>query len=119
MELSITESVETDSILRLRNTNNRLMKVDEDLVKGVAALAQLDISSDELANTIESLTEVLDLVDQMQNINTDGIEPMANPLDAKQVLRVDEVTETNQRDQLQKSAPKVESGFFLVPRVVE
>lgn len=95
------------------------MQIDSDLVKNVAQLAQLKIEEDQLASTIKDLTEILDLADQMQSINTDGIAPMANPLDAVQRLRADEVTETNQREAYQASAPEVERGYFLVPRVVE
>lgn len=95
------------------------MQIDSDLVKDVAQLAQLNIEQDKLETTINDLNQILNLADQMQNINTDGIEPMANPLDAVQRLRVDEVTETNQRDEYQAGAPLVERGYFLVPRVVE
>ena len=95
------------------------MQIDSDLVKDVAQLAQLNIEQDKLETTINDLNQILNLADQMQNINTDGIEPMANPLDAVQRLRVDEVTETDQRDEYQASAPLVERGYFLVPRVVE
>ena len=95
------------------------MKVDADLVKDVAALAQLQIKDADLNTTISSLTDVLSLVEEMQSVDTDSIEPMSNPLDATQRLRADRVTETDQRDHFQRSAPSVERGFFLVPRVVE
>jgi aspartyl-tRNA(Asn)/glutamyl-tRNA(Gln) amidotransferase subunit C len=95
------------------------MKVDADLVKDVAALAQLQIKDADLEATISSLTDVLSLVEEMQGVDTKSIEPMSNPLDATQRLRADRVTEGNQRDHFQESAPNVERGFFLVPRVVE
>jgi aspartyl-tRNA(Asn)/glutamyl-tRNA(Gln) amidotransferase subunit C len=95
------------------------MKVDTELVKDIAALAQLQIQDANLATTISSLTDVLSLVEEMQEVDTDSIEPMSNPLDATQRLRADEVTEGNQRDKFQMAAPSVERGFFLVPRVVE
>ena len=119
MELSIAQIAEPDSILRPWSTNSEAMKVDAELVKNVAALAQLKITDSDLASTITSLTDVLDLVDEMQTVDAAGIEPMSNPLDAKQVMRADEITESDQRDQFQKVAPSVERGFFLVPRVVE
>jgi aspartyl-tRNA(Asn)/glutamyl-tRNA(Gln) amidotransferase subunit C len=52
-------------------------------------------------------------------VDTKGISPMSNPLDATQIMRPDTVTESNQRELFQKAAPSVERGFFLVPRVVE
>jgi len=119
MELSIAQTAEPDSILGPCPTNFEAMKVDAELVKNVAALAQLKINESDLAKTISSLTDVLDLVDEMQTVDAAGIEPMSNPLDAKQTMRADEVTEQNQRDKFQKAAPSVERGFFLVPRVVE
>lgn len=119
MELSITQTTEPDSILRPCNTNSKHMKVDADLVNNVAVLAQLKIQDSDLAETISNLTNVLGLVDQMQGVDTKGISPMSNPLDATQIMRPDVVTESNQREQFQKVAPSVERGFFLVPRVVE
>ncbi|WP_257266672.1 Asp-tRNA(Asn)/Glu-tRNA(Gln) amidotransferase subunit GatC, partial [Endozoicomonas sp. ONNA2] len=64
-------------------------------------------------------SSILALVDSMQAIDTQGVEPLAHPLDAIQRLRPDEVTEGNQREQLQSCAPAVEEGLFLVPRVIE
>jgi aspartyl-tRNA(Asn)/glutamyl-tRNA(Gln) amidotransferase subunit C len=55
----------------------------------------------------------------MQAINTEGVEPVSNPLDASQKLRPDAVTEENQRELFQSIAPATESGLYLVPRVVE
>jgi aspartyl-tRNA(Asn)/glutamyl-tRNA(Gln) amidotransferase subunit C len=67
----------------------------------------------------ENLSSILNLIDEMQQIDTDGVEPLAHPLDAVQRLRADEVTELNQRDKLQAVAPAVEEGLFLVPKVIE
>tara|TARA_R110002072_G_scaffold2252_4_gene18642 strand:+ start:9650 stop:9997 length:348 start_codon:yes stop_codon:yes gene_type:complete len=102
-----------------RNSNFDDMKVDADLVKNVATLAQLQIQDSDLEKTITNLTDVLGLVDQMQGVDTREISPMSNPLDATQVMRPDVITESNQRDQFQKVSPNVEKGFFLVPRVVD
>ena len=59
------------------------------------------------------------LVDAMQKVNTDGVEPLANPLDAQQRLRADVVTANNQREAFMAIAPKSEAGLFLVPKVIE
>ncbi|MEE3214369.1 MAG: Asp-tRNA(Asn)/Glu-tRNA(Gln) amidotransferase subunit GatC, partial [Pseudomonadota bacterium] len=62
---------------------------------------------------------ILEMVDQLQAVDTEGVAPLAHPLDATQRLRADEVTETDQRDDFQRCAPQVENGLYLVPRVVE
>ncbi len=95
------------------------MKVDADLVRDVALLAQLQIPEDKLEATMSDLNEILELADKLQAIDTQNIPPMANPLDATQRLRPDQVTESDHRDLYQACAPEVEAGYFLVPRVVE
>ena len=95
------------------------MQIDTDLVKNVALLAQLKIEEDQLPNTIKDLNQILSLADQMQDIDTAGIEPMSNPLDAVKTLRSDVVTELDHSESYQESAPLVERGYYLVPRVVE
>ena len=55
----------------------------------------------------------------MQSVDTEGVEPLAHPLDLEQRLRADEITEENQRDRLQKLAPASEEGLYLVPKVLE
>jgi aspartyl-tRNA(Asn)/glutamyl-tRNA(Gln) amidotransferase subunit C len=95
------------------------MSIDRSQVEIVARLARLKIDESEMADTVASLSSILDLVDQLQAVDTTGIEPLANPLDAAQRLRADNVTETNKRDALQSNAPKAEKGLFLVPKVIE
>ncbi|MBE0507405.1 MAG: Asp-tRNA(Asn)/Glu-tRNA(Gln) amidotransferase subunit GatC [Marinospirillum sp.] len=90
----------------------------EDLHKA-AHLARLNIEPEATTPYLQALSSILALVDEMQGINTDGVLPMAHPMDATQRLRIDEVTETNQRDTLQKIAPATENGLYLVPRVIE
>lgn len=67
----------------------------------------------------EDLAKIMRMVDQMQAIDTDGVEPMAHPLDATQRLREDRVTESVNPEHFQTHAPATEDGFYLVPRVVE
>jgi aspartyl-tRNA(Asn)/glutamyl-tRNA(Gln) amidotransferase subunit C len=95
------------------------MSLDRSQVESVAQLARLKIDEAEMPDYLNSLNSILDLVDKMQAVNTDGIEPLANPLDATQRLRADVVTETNKRDELQANAPATENGLFLVPQVIE
>ena len=95
------------------------MKVDKELVQSVAQLAQLKISDHEMQLGINKMKRVLDLVDQMQSVDTTGVEPMSHPLDAVQILRPDKVTETDQRQLFQSNAPQTEDGLYLVPRVID
>ncbi|TCS40094.1 Asp-tRNA(Asn)/Glu-tRNA(Gln) amidotransferase subunit GatC [Reinekea marinisedimentorum] len=95
------------------------MSLDRSQVESVAQLARLKIDEAEMPDYLNSLNSILDLVDKMQAVDTTGIEPLANPLDAAQRLRADVVTETNKREQLQANAPATEDGLFLVPKVIE
>ncbi len=85
----------------------------------LAHLARIAVSDDEVGQVTERISDVLNLVDQLQAVDTEGVNPMAHPLDATQRLRADQVTEPNQRDQFQAIAPATEDGLYLVPRVIE
>lgn len=88
-------------------------------VEKIAHLARLAVDEADIDGYASELSSILDLVDQMNAVDTSGIQPLAHPLDAVQRLRVDEVTETDQRDHFQGQAPNVENGLFLVPKVIE
>jgi len=95
------------------------MALDRSDVEKIAHLARLQIAEQEIQQYTENLSSILDLVDQMQAVDTTDVSPMAHPLDAVQRLRIDAVTEDNQRDHLQTVAPAVEAGLFQVPKVIE
>jgi len=95
------------------------MSIGPEDIKKIAILARLEIEDDKVEKISGDISNILSLVDQLQNANTDQIEPMAHPMDASQILRADEVTETNQREKLQSVAPNTEDGLFLVPKVIE
>lgn len=95
------------------------MALTTDQVARIAHLARLQLPSDENLRVTDSLNNILGLIDQLQAANTQGIEPMAHPLDATQPLRADHVSEQNQREAFQSIAPAVQDGCYLVPRVVE
>jgi aspartyl-tRNA(Asn)/glutamyl-tRNA(Gln) amidotransferase subunit C len=95
------------------------MSLTSDDVKRAAKLARLGLTEAETTETLTQLNSILGLVDQMQQIDTNGVAPLAHPLELKQTLRADAVTENNQRDKFQAIAPQAEAGLYLVPRVVE
>ena len=95
------------------------MSLDKTQVEKIAHLARLQIDSADIPEYATNLSNILDLVAQMDVMDTNGIDPMAHPTEAVQRLRDDQVTETNQRDHFQAVAPLVENGLYLVPKVIE
>ncbi|PCI80978.1 MAG: Asp-tRNA(Asn)/Glu-tRNA(Gln) amidotransferase GatCAB subunit C [SAR86 cluster bacterium] len=95
------------------------MALDKAEVEKIAHLARLHISESETEEVTTRITDILTLIDQMQSVDTEGVEPLAHPLDVVQRLRVDEITEEDQRDRLQQLAPASEDGLYLVPKVLE
>lgn len=95
------------------------MSITEDELARIAELARLHIDSDELPALGRRLDDVLGMVAALQAADTEGVEPLSNPLDACQPLRADVVTEENRREAFQVLAPAVENGLYLVPRVIE
>src|SRR3989338_5437578 len=95
------------------------MALERSDVEKIAHLARLGLNDADIPRTTETLNSILVLVDQMQAVDTRGIEPLAHPLEATQRLRADQVTEQNQRDAYQAIAPAVENGLYLVPKVIE
>ena len=90
----------------------------EDL-RAIAHLARLHIEDDNIDRYADDMSSILELVDQMNQVDSSGVKPLANPLDATQRLRDDEVTEVDEREKFQKLAPDVEQGLYRVPRVIE
>lgn len=97
-------------------------------IKKVAHLARIEISDADANSTLSKLTGILGLIEQMQAVDTVGIEPMSHSQDLSQRLRDDVVTKTNLRDEFQKNAPAlgngsaeqaVAGGLYLVPKVIE
>jgi len=95
------------------------MSISKAEIEKIASLSRLKVSEAEAAQLTERIGNILAMVDTMQAVDTSGIEPMANPMDASQRLRADKVTETNQRERFQQIAPATEDGLYLVPRVIE
>lgn len=95
------------------------MSINKDEIKYLSLLSRMDIDKNEIKDIEEKLTKIIDFVDQLQTISTDDIEPMAHPLNQSQRLRIDEVTETNDRENIQKNAQQIEKGMYLVPKVID
>ncbi|WP_267256978.1 Asp-tRNA(Asn)/Glu-tRNA(Gln) amidotransferase subunit GatC [Coxiella endosymbiont of Ornithodoros maritimus] len=85
----------------------------------IANLSKLIIPKNENDALLESLNKTFDLVIKMDKVDTSAVEPLAHPYNETQPLREDHVTESNQRDLFQKSAPQVEAGLYMVPIVID
>ncbi len=88
-------------------------------VEKIAYLARLGIDHQDIGSYAQDLSNMLDLMKQMGETDTNGVLPMAHPMDQIQRLRADEVKESDNRDNFQKIAPLVEDGLYLVPKVIE
>ena len=95
------------------------MSLGPDDVKNIAHLARLNIDQNVIDDYASNLSRILDLVEQMNSVDTTDVLPMAHPQDVAQRLRDDVVSEQNQREQFQKVAPQTEAGLYLVPKVIE
>ena len=95
------------------------MSLDKDQVQHIATLARLSLADDEVGETVAKLSRIVDFVDQLGQADTEGVVPMAHPLDVAQRLRPDQVTEPNNRDHVQQNAPSTSDGLYLVPKVIE
>jgi aspartyl-tRNA(Asn)/glutamyl-tRNA(Gln) amidotransferase subunit C len=97
------------------------MKLDD--VQRIAHLSRLELSQAEAEAVLPQLQAVFSLVEEMQAVDTSGLEPLAHPIlflrEIAQPLRVDQVTEADHRIENMQSAPAQQEGYFLVPRVIE
>ena len=95
------------------------MSLTAEDVNKIAHLARLGIDKHDVNSYAQDLSEMLDLMTRMSDLNTDNVEPMAHPMDQVQRLRADVITEQNNRERFQLIAPQVEAGLYLVPKVIE
>jgi aspartyl-tRNA(Asn)/glutamyl-tRNA(Gln) amidotransferase subunit C len=95
------------------------MSLDLAQVRRIAQLARIDVTDAQAQRVLEQLTDIFQMIERMQAVDTTGIEPMAHPLGGAQRLRDDRVTEGDQRSGNLANAPAQQDGLFLVPRVLE
>ena len=95
------------------------MDADDIDIDHLARLAALRLDEGERLAVGRDLRRIIVLVDEMRAVDTEGVSPLAHPLDATQRLRADEATESVDRERYQAGAPEARDGFYLVPRVVE
>ena len=95
------------------------MALGSEEIQRIARLARIAVTEQEAAEIGQKLTGIFALIEEMQAVDTTGVEPMSHAMDLVQRLRDDKVTEENQRESFQAIAPQTEAGLYLVPKVIE
>ena len=95
------------------------MTIDARETQRVAKLAAIAVDAEQAEHLAGDLTHILELIEQVQGLDTSQVQPLSHPLEIAQVMRPDVVTETDQHQQLQTLASKVEADLYLVPKVIE
>jgi aspartyl-tRNA(Asn)/glutamyl-tRNA(Gln) amidotransferase subunit C len=95
------------------------MSVTSQQVRHIAKLARIGMSDAEIEALVPEINNILGWVEQLGEVNTDGVEPLATVIDQKMRLRDDAVTAGNIRDEILANAPEAQHGFFAVPKVIE
>jgi aspartyl-tRNA(Asn)/glutamyl-tRNA(Gln) amidotransferase subunit C len=95
------------------------MALETSQVEKIAHLARLGIDAGDVPEYARNLSAILAFVEQLNRVDTTGVEPLAHPLEATQRLRPDVVTEPDEREKFLRNAPLTEDGLYLVPRVIE
>ena len=93
--------------------------LSQDDIRHLCRLARLEVTAGEIADVQTKLSSIVAMVDQLQAIDTQGVTPMAHPLDRPQRLRGDLVTDGDAHELYQRNAPLVERDLYLVPKVIE
>ena len=95
------------------------MALDLAQVRRIADLARIEVTDAEAQRVLDQLNDIFRMIERMQAVDTDGVEPMAHPLGGAQRLRNDVVTASDERAAILANAPEQQDGLFLVPRVLE
>jgi len=95
------------------------MSLEPEIISGIAQLARLHLSGDDAQRYARELSGILAFIEQMNEVDTAGVVPMAHPLDLTQPVRADAVTESDRREEFQANAPAVRDGLYIVPKVID
>ena len=95
------------------------MSLDKSEVQKIAWLARLAISKEDAANYCHELAEIVDMMEQMNSVDTTDVAPLTHPLEVFSRLRTDNVTESDQRENFQSNTSETKDGYYLVPKVIE
>ena len=95
------------------------MSIKKSEIAYISSLSKLKMEDVEMDNYTRQISDILKMIQQLEMVDTDDIEPMAHPLNMKQRLRADVITEENHRDLYQNNAVEFEEGFYKVPKVID
>ncbi|CUH81032.1 Glutamyl-tRNA(Gln) amidotransferase subunit C [Tritonibacter multivorans] len=95
------------------------MSIDQSTAAKVAKLARIKVEEDALPALAEEFNNILGFIEQLNEVDVDGVEPMTSVTPQRLKRRVDEVTDGNQQEKVLANAPDAREGFFAVPKVVE
>ena len=95
------------------------MKLDTNTINKIAKLARIKLSDEEAKDLLKDMNSILDWVEQLKEVNTDSIEPLANISSSILPQRIDEANDVNTSDEILKNSPDKLEGYFAVPKVVE
>ena len=95
------------------------MSITRDDVKKIARLSRIRVEEAQLDHMAGELNGILGWIEQLQEVDVEGVKPMTSAVDVKAPMREDRVTDGEKRDEILANAPKEEDGFFVVPRSVE
>ena len=95
------------------------MKIDSSAIKRIAKLAKIRVPESKYEMYAKELSNIVDVIDKLQEVDTSGLEPVVSVSDHRTPLRADTVTDGNCDDKILSNAPKSKFGYFLVPKVVE
>ena len=95
------------------------MSIDKSDIEHLCNLSKLNLDDEEQSVFLRQMQSILGMIEELQEVDTGDIEPMAHPLQMTQRLRDDEVTEFNDREKYQKNTEFAEDGFYKVPKVIE
>ena len=93
--------------------------MDKKTIVKIADLAKIQIKDEQINDIATSLEKILRLVDEMNSVDTNDVTPMSHPLNLKQELRKDEVTEVNDRERFQKNSAYTNDGYYKVPKIID
>ena len=95
------------------------MSIKKSEIAYISSLSKLKMEDVEMDHYTRQISDILKMIQQLEKVDTDDIEPMAHPLNMKQRLRADVITEENHRDLYQNNAVEFEEGFYKVPKVID
>jgi len=95
------------------------MSIDTKTVEKIARLARIKVTDEEKTKFSQELSDIMQWIEQLQDVDTDGIEPLTSVVDVTPYHREDKITDGNVQEKVLANAPETTEGFFVVPKVVE